>query len=63
MGLLMAATPSSCAQVMTEPGLWAAPLEEAGLVVTRLQATHPSIAINGIRMASPYAPWRDAQLA
>ena len=76
MGLLMAVTPSSCAQVMTEPGLWAAcqnlhtdaglwvaPLEDAGLVVTRLQATHPSIAINGIRMASPYAPWRDAQLA
>jgi hypothetical protein len=32
-------------------------------VVTQLQAAHPSIAINGIRMASPHAPWRDAQMA
>ena len=50
-------------QAFTSPGLWAAPQDEAGWVVTRLQAAHPSIAINGIRMASPHAPWRDAQLA
>jgi hypothetical protein len=61
--LLMPPTTTPHQQDFASPGLWAAPQDEAGWVVTRLQATHPSIAINGIRMASPHAPWRDAQLA
>jgi hypothetical protein len=50
-------------QDFPSPGLWVAPQDHAGWVVTQLQAAHPSIAINGIRMASPHAPWRDAELA
>ena len=72
----MPATTTPSPQVTTAPGLWAAcqnwhadaglwvPSDEGpDLDVSLLQAAHPSIAINGIRMASPYAPWRDAQLA
>jgi len=54
---------AECQALHPDPGLWAYPHEDLGFEVTRLQAVHPSIAINGIRMASPYAPWRDAQLA
>ena len=72
----MPATTTPSPQVATAPGLWAAcpnghadaglwaPSDDGpDLDVSLLQATHPSIAINGIRMASPHAPWRDAQLA
>ena len=54
---------AACQALHPDPGLWAHPHEDLGFEVTRLQAVHPSIAINGIRMASPHAPWRDAQLA
>lgn len=72
----MPATTTLSPQVTTAPGLWAAcpnghadaglwaPSDDGpDLEVSLLQAAHPSIAINGIRMASPHAPWRDAQLA
>lgn len=72
----MPVTTTPSPQVASAPGLWAAGQKwhaDAGLwcpsregpdlEVSLLQAAHPSIAINGIRMASPHAPWRDAQLA
>jgi len=46
-----------------DPDLWGSLQEGDELLVTRLHAKHPSIAINGIRMASAHDPWREAQLA
>ena len=38
-------------------------VSDSDLKVTPIAGTHPSIAIEGIRMASAYDPWREAQLA
>ncbi len=36
---------------------------DSDLKVSPIAGTYPSIAIEGIRMASAYDPWREAQLA